>query len=55
MSDRDGLKIRFAWYLGLDESRRYDHFEDGLGAHARRNDAVARYAVREDGVPVIKM
>ncbi len=48
MTERS-LRIRFVWY-GLDGSKRYDHFEDGLCAQARRNDAVAWYAVREDGI-----
>ncbi|MBS0416683.1 MAG: hypothetical protein JSR66_03145 [Proteobacteria bacterium] len=49
MTDRDGLRIRFVWYFGFDESKRYDRFEDGLITHARSNDAVGWYAVREDG------
>lgn len=50
MTKRRSLKIRFVWYTGRwDGSARYDHFEDGLLAHARRNDAIAWYALREDG------
>lgn len=49
MKERDNLRIRFVWYLGLNGSARFDHYEDGLIAHARRNDAVAWYAIREDG------
>jgi hypothetical protein len=46
-----GLRIRFVWY-GLEGSKRYDHFEDGLIAHARSNDAIAWYQVDNDGTLV---